>query len=74
MCLAHFSANLERKSDLTNAFKTIFRDDSLSYAPKLLDSLVFLGGARTPARAPARARSQGPQSSELAASLTTRRF
>ena len=55
MFLARFSTNLHRKIDLTNAFKTFFsRRFFLSYAAKSLDSLGFLGGARTPARAPPR--------------------
>ena len=57
MFLARFLANVQGKIDLTNAFRSIFATILLSYAAKSLDSLGFLGGGRTPARAPARARS-----------------
>ena len=51
MFLARVLANLQRKNDLTNAFKSIFRDDSFKLCSKIAGSLGFLGGARTPARA-----------------------
>ena len=41
MFLARFSTNLQRKSDLTNAFKTFFRDDSFKLCSKIAG---FLGG------------------------------
>ena len=50
MFLARFSTNLQRKIDLTNAFKSLFRDDSLSNAAKSLDSLgntLWALGGRT---------------------------
>ena len=47
MCLARFSANLQQQIHSKAFFATIL----LSCAAKLLDSLGFLGGVRTPARA-----------------------
>ena len=59
MFLARFSPNLQRKIDLTNAFKSIFRDNSFKLCSKIAGFLGFLGGARTPARA--RASDKFPQ-------------
>ena len=44
MFLARFSANLRRKIDLTNAFKSIFRDDSFELCTKIAGFLGLLGG------------------------------
>ena len=44
MFLARFSINLQRKNDLTNAFKSIFRDDSFKQCSKLGEFLRVLGG------------------------------
>ena len=72
MFLACFSTNLQRKIDLTNAFKSIFRDDSLQPCSEIAgfvgkQGLGLLGGAR--ARAPTRVRSSRPQGLEFAADL-----
>ena len=53
MFLARFSTNVQRKIDLTNAFKSIFRDDSLKQRSKIAGFLGVLGG-RTHACARAR--------------------
>ena len=53
MLLAHVSTNLQRKIDLTNAFKSIFRDDSFKLCSKIAGFLGVLGGR---AHACARAR------------------
>ena len=50
---ARFSTNLQRKIDLTNAFKSIFRDDSFKQCSKIAGFLGVLGGR---AHACARAR------------------
>ena len=55
MLVARFSLNLQRKTDLTNAFKSFFCDDSLSYAAKSLHSLFLFGGGRAHACARAHA-------------------
>ena len=52
MFLARFSTNLQRKIDLTNAFKSIFCDDSFQHCSKIVgflgNTLGALGGrART---------------------------
>ena len=39
-----FSTNLHRKIDLNNAFKSIFRDDSLKLCSKIAGFLRVLGG------------------------------
>ena len=44
MFLARFSTNLQRKIDLTNAFKNIFRDDSFKLCSKIAGFLQVLGG------------------------------
>ena len=51
MFLARFSTHLQRKIDLTNAFKSFFRDDSFKPCSKITGflgkhGLGFLGGAR----------------------------
>ena len=43
MFLARFSANLQGKTDLTNAFKSIFRDDSFKLCSKIAGFLRVLG-------------------------------
>ena len=53
MFLPRFSTTLQRKSDLTNAFKSIFRDDSFKQCRKIAGFLGVLGGR---AHACARAR------------------
>ena len=53
MFLAHFSTNLHRKMNLTNAFKSIFRDDSFKQPSEIAGFLWVLGGR---AHACARAR------------------
>ena len=53
MFWARFSTNLQRKIDLTNAFKSFFRDDSFEQCSKLAG---FLGVLRGRAHACARAR------------------
>ena len=53
MFLVRFSANLHRKIDLTNAFKSIFRNDSFKLCSKIAGCLGVLGGR---AHACARAR------------------
>ena len=53
MFLARFSTILQRKIDLTNAFRTFFRDDSFKQCSKIAGFLVVLGGR---AHACARAR------------------
>ena len=58
MFLARFSTNLQRKIDLTNAFKTIFRDDSFKLCSKIAGFLGVLGG-RAHACARARASTLG---------------
>ena len=58
MFLALFLTNLEQKFDLTNAFKSILREDSFKLCSKIAGFLGVLGGrARACARASARARS-----------------
>ena len=54
MFLARFSTHLQRKIDLTNAFKSFFRDDSFKLCSKIAGFLGVLGG-RTHACARARA-------------------
>ena len=54
MFLARISTNLQRKIDLTNAFKSIFRDDSFKQCSKIAGFLGVLGG-RSHACARARA-------------------
>ena len=54
MFLARFSANVHRQIGLTNAFKSIFRDDSFKQCSKIAELLEVLGG-RTYACARARA-------------------
>ena len=54
MFLARFSTKLQRKIDLTNAFKSIFRDDSFEQCSKIAGFLWVLGG-RTHACASVRA-------------------
>ena len=44
MFLADFSANVQRKSDLTNAFKRIFREDSFKLCSEIAGFLGVLGG------------------------------
>ena len=44
MFLARFSTNLQRKIDLTKAFKNIFRDDSFKQCSKNAGFLGVLGG------------------------------
>ena len=44
MFLARFSTNLQRKIDLTNAFKSFFRDDSFKLCSKIAGFLGVLGG------------------------------
>ena len=44
MFLALFSTNLQRQIDLTNAFKSIFRDDSFKLCSKIAGFLGALGG------------------------------
>ena len=44
MFLVRCSANLHRKIDLTNAFKSIFRDDSFKPCSKIAGFLEVLGG------------------------------
>ena len=44
MFLARFSTNLHRKIDLTNAFKSFFRDDSFKLCSKIAGFLGVLGG------------------------------
>ena len=61
MCLARFLEIVHRKIDLTNAFKTFFRDDSLKLCTKIAG---HLGKQRSGCL--------GPQSLELAAYLTMR--
>ena len=56
MFLARLSTNLQRKIDLTNAFKSFFRDDSFKPCTEVAGFLVkqglgFSGGARARARA-----------------------
>ena len=52
MFLGRFSTHLPRKIDLTNAFKSIFRDDSFKPCSKIAGFLRVLGGrAHTCARA-----------------------
>ena len=63
MCLARFSTNLQRKIDLIKGFTSIFRDDSFKLCSKIAG---YLGKQRLGCR--------GPQSLELAASLTMRRL
>ena len=53
MFLARSSANLQRKIDLTHAFKSLFRDDSYKLCSKIAGFLGVLGGR---AHACARAR------------------
>ena len=53
MFLARFLSNLQRKIDLTNAVKYIFRDDSFKLCSKIAGFLGVLGGR---AHACARAR------------------
>ena len=53
MFLARFPTILQRKIDLTNAFKSIFRDESFKLCSKIAGFLGLLGG---PAHACARAR------------------
>ena len=63
MFLARFSAILQRKIDLTNAFKTIFRDDSFKPCSKIPGFLRVLGGR---AHACARARaSEKPRTTKF---------
>ena len=54
MFLARFLATLKRKIDLTNAFKSIFRDDSFKQCTKIAGFLA-VHGARTHDCARARA-------------------
>ena len=56
MFLARFSPNLQRQIDLTNAFKSIFRDDSFKPCSKIAGFLGLLGGARARLRARTRER------------------
>ena len=56
MFFARFSTNLQRQIDLTNAFKTIFRDDSFKQCSKIAGFLGVLGGARARLRARPRER------------------
>ena len=59
MLLARFSNNLQRKIDLTNAFKSIFRDDSFKQCSKIAGFLGVPGGrAQAYARARASSRSR----------------
>ena len=44
MFLARFSTILQRKIDLTNAFKSFFRDDSFKQCSKIAGFLGVLGG------------------------------
>ena len=44
MFLARFSANSQRKIDLTNVFKNIFRSDSSKLCNKVAGFLGVLGG------------------------------
>ena len=44
MFLARSSINLHRKIDLTNAFKSIFRDNSFELCSKIAGFLLVLGG------------------------------
>ena len=44
MLLARFSANVHRKIDLTNALKSIFRNDSFKQCSKVAGFLRVLGG------------------------------
>ena len=53
MFFARFSINVQRKIDLTNAYKSIFRDDSFKLCSKMAGFLGVLGGR---AHACARAR------------------
>ena len=53
MFLARFSTTLQRQIDLTNAFKSFFRDDSFKPCRKIAGFLRVLGGR---AHAGARAR------------------
>ena len=53
MFLSRFSTNLQRKIDLTNAFKSFFRDDSFKQRSNIAGLLGVLGGR---AHACARAR------------------
>ena len=55
MFLARFSTNLQRKLDLTNAFKSIFRDDSFKQCSKIAGVLGVLRG-RAHARSRTRAK------------------
>ena len=41
MFLARFSANLQRQIDLTNAFKSFFRDDSFEPCRKTAGNLAW---------------------------------
>ena len=43
MFLARFSTNSQRKIDLTNAFKSIFRDNSFELCSKIAGFLRVLG-------------------------------
>ena len=52
--MARFSTYLQRNIDLTNAFKSFFRDDSFELCSKIAGFLGVLGG-RTHACARARA-------------------
>ena len=54
MFLARVSTNLQREIDLANAFKSIFRDDSIKLRSKIAGFLGDLGG-RTHACARVRA-------------------
>ena len=44
MFLARCSTNVQRKIDLTNAFKSFFRDDSFKLCRKIAGFLRVLGG------------------------------
>ena len=55
MFLGRFSTNLQRTFDLTNAFRSILRDDSFKLCNKIAGFLGVLGG-RAHACARARAR------------------
>ena len=46
-----FSTNLQRKIDLTNGFKSFFRDNSFKLCSKIDEFLGVLGGAHACARA-----------------------
>ena len=60
MFLVRFSRNVRRKIDLTNAFKSIFRDDSFKLCMKIAGFLGVLG-VRAHACARARASEKFPQ-------------